>query len=132
MNIEWKYKIDLVDRSVFDDIGKKRGITIPKELKTLISEGNAATPDKYNFMVGSTERIFGAVLSFNKDDQDVDTVYTALEVIDETNLLPFGIDSFGNYICLDLRVNEVVFWNHEVDAVDSTGKNLKDFLESLY
>lgn len=132
MNTVWNYKIDLVDESVFDEIERERKITIPKYLKELIVEGNAATPEKYNYMIGSTEKIFGAVLSFNKDDQDVDTVFTALDVIKDTNIFPFAIDSFGNYICMDLKENEVVFWDHEENKVYSTGKDLDMFMENLY
>lgn len=132
MNIVWKYKIDLVDESVFAEIENERGITIPDKLKDLIIKGNAATPDKYNFMVGSTERVFGSILSFNKDEEDTDTVFTALEVIKDKNLLPFAIDPFGNYICINLTAEEVVFWNHETGESSTTGKNIDDFLKSLY
>lgn len=132
MNIVWKYKIDLADESVFAEIENERGITLPDKLKDLVIKGNAATPDKYNFMVGSTERVFGAILSFNKDEEDTDTVFTALEVIKDKNLFPFAIDPFGNYICMDLADEEVVFWNHETGEISTTGKNIDDFLESLY
>ena len=50
MDIKWNYKIDLSDPSVFREIERKRGITIPKELKELIIQGNAATPEKYKFI----------------------------------------------------------------------------------
>lgn len=132
MSIVWKYKIELEDENVFAEIEKVRGIIIPDELKELIKEGNAATPDKYNFMVGSTERVLGAILSFNKNEEDTDTVFTALEVIEDKNLFPFAIDSFGNYICMDLSTEEVVFWNHETGDVSSTEKHLMDLLKSLY
>ena len=132
MSIVWKYKIDLANESVFDEIQNERGIIIPDDLKKLIIEENAATPDKYNFMVGSTERVFGAVLSFNKNEEDTDTVFIALEVVDDKNLFPFAIDSFGNYICLDLTTEDVIFWDHETGEVSSTQKSLENLLESLY
>lgn len=132
MSMAWKYKIELEDENVFAEIEQERGIIIPEELKELIKEENAATPDKYNFMVGSTERVLGAILSFNKKEEDTDTVFTALEVIEDKNLFPFAIDSFGNYICMDLTTEEAVFWDHETGNVSSTEKNLKDLLKSLY
>lgn len=132
MNIIWKYKIDLADKSVFAEIEKKRGIIIPDKLKTLIIKANAATPNKYNFMVGSTERVLGAILSFNKEEEDIDTIFMALEVIEDKNLFPFAIDPFGNYICINLITKEVVFWDHETGNVTTTEKKLDDFLESLY
>ena len=132
MNIVWKYKIDLSDGSVFSEIEKERGVKIPDNLKKLVIEANAATPDKYKFMVGSEERVLGAILSFNKNEEDTDTVYTALEVIDDANLFPFAIDPFGNYICMNLGDNEVVFWNHETEKVTSTEKDLESFIDDLY
>lgn len=132
MNIVWKYKIELADKNVFGEIEKERGILIPEELKKLVIEANAATPDKYNFMVGPTERVFGAILSFNKNEEDTDTVFTALEVIDNKMLFPFAIDPFGNYICMNLTKKEVVFWNHETGDISSTGKSLEDLLNNLY
>lgn len=132
MSIVWNYKINLNDKGVFSEIEGNRGIKIPDELKKLIVDGNAATPEKYNFMVESTERVLGAILSFNKEEEDTDTVYTALEVITDKDFFPFAIDPFGNYICMNLKNEEIVFWNHETGEVNSTGKKLDAFLKSLY
>ena len=126
----WKYKIDLEDKSIFSEIEQSRGIESPDDLKQLVIDENAATPEKYCFMVGNNERVFGAVLSFNKSDDD--TVFGALNVVHNKNLFPFGIDPFGNYICLDLKSEEVVFWDHETERIESTGNKLKSFIESLY
>jgi hypothetical protein len=101
-------------------------------LKDFILETNAATPSKYNFMVGNNEKVLGAVLSFNHNENDIDSVFTALSVIDDNNLIPFGIDPFGNYICYSLKENMVVFWDHETGNVSSTGASLADFLKALY
>lgn len=126
----WKYKIDLEDKAVFSEIEQSRGIEIPEDLKQLVIDENAATPEKYCFMVGNNERVFGAVLSFNKADDD--TVFEALDVVKDKNIFPFGIDPFGNYICLNLKSEEVVFWDHETDRIEPTGNKLKQFIESLY
>lgn len=132
MAIIWKYKIDLSDASVFDKIEKERGISFPDELKRFISETNASTPSKYNFMAGNNERVFGAVLCFNDGKSETDSVFTALSIIDDNNLIPFGIDPFGNYFCYSLREKLVVFWDHETGKVVSTGASLTDFIISLY
>lgn len=132
MKIEWKYKIDLANPEVFAEIEKERKISFPDELKKLITEANAATPAKYNFMTGNVEKAFGAVLSFNRNESDTDSVFVALSAINDTNLLPFGIDPFGNYICYSLSDCKVVFWDHETDGVTVVSDSLSAFLESLY
>ena len=132
MDIKWNYKIDLSDPSVFREIERKRGITIPKELKELIIQGNAATPEKYKFMIHTTEHVLGAMLSFNKGEKDTDTVFSALDVITDSNLFPFAIDPFGNYICLDIKNGEVAFWEHETGRTVLTGQKLIPFFEKLY
>lgn len=130
--MEWKYKIEIADENVFAELEKEYGIVFPDELKTFIEENNAATPSKYNFMVGNVEKVFGAVLSFNRGENDTDTVFTALAAIDDTQIVPFGIDSFGNYICYSTTNHDIVFWDHENGSVTSTEKNLPDFIASLY
>ena len=52
--------------------------------------------------------------------------------MEDKNLLPFAIDPFGNYICYQLNEKQIVYWDHENDAVTTTGKSLKEFIESLY
>ncbi len=132
MNTEWKYKIEVTNINVFTEIENERHISFPPELKKLIIEANAATPVKYNFMVGNTEKVLGAILSFNRDEIDTDTVFVALSAIIDTNLLPFGIDPFGNYICYALKNKSIVFWDHETDRVTFISKSLSEFIESLY
>lgn len=132
MAITWKYKIDVADKNVFTEIENERKISFPVELKKLILEANAATPARYNFMVGNNERALGAILSFNRNESDTDSVFTALAVIDDCNLIPFGIDPFGNYICYSLKDSTVIFWDHETSRIDSTGKTLNEFIEALY
>ena len=131
-NIIWKYKINLKDENVYSYIENMRNIKIPENLKNLIKAANGATPSKYRFNVEGTERILGAILSFNENESDSDTIYTALTVIKDFNLMPFGIDPFGNYICYNNEKCEVVFWEHESYLVSSTKKDLPDFISSLY
>lgn len=132
MELIWKYKIDVEDANVFEKIGEKRGIIFPEDLKKFILECNAATPSKYCFMIGNNERVFGAVLSFNLNETEAESVFDVLPIIVDKNLIPFGVDPFGNYICYAVREKEIVFWDHETDKVISTGKILKDFIKELY
>lgn len=130
--MDWKYKIDVANQDVFPEIEKKYGITISEELRALILTANAATPSKFNFLLGTTEKVLGAILSFNKGETDTDTVFSALSAIEDRSLVPFAIDPFGNYICYSNNDNKVVFWDHETSGISSTEKDLSAFLESLY
>ena len=132
MKMEWKYKIEVSNTDIFAEIEKERQISFPKDLEELIIAANAATPAKYNFMANNSEKAFGAILSFNKNETDTDSVFTALNTISDRNLLPFGIDPFGNYICYSLNTNSIVFWDHETDGVITLSDSLSSFLESLY
>lgn len=128
----WKYKIELKDTKVFDKIEKSRGILFPEDLKAFVIDKNAATPEKYCFMVKSDERVVGAVLSFNLDEEEAADITTALEVIKEKNELPFAVDPFGNLFCYNLTTKKIDFWNHETDSFTSSDKTLSEFTESLY
>lgn len=130
--MQWKYKIDLADETVFLDIEREYGIRVPEEVREIVRNYNAATPSQYHFMIGTDERAFGAVLSFNRGDEDVDLVFTALDVIEDKNLMPFAADPFGNYICFDRNEGKVAFWDHETNASSSTGQTMSAFLEDLY
>ena len=128
----WKYKIDISCNCAFGEIEKEYGVKFSDELKAFIAEYNAATPEKHRFMVGTTERVFGAVLSVNKGETDTDSIYTALDVINDRDIIPFAIDPFGNYICYSANDSTVMYWDHENDNMASTELKFADFITSLY
>lgn len=132
MNIVWKYKTEVSNTNVFTEIEKERDVKIPDELKDFIKETNAATPSKYNFMLGNVEKIFGGVLSFNRNEPDTDSVFIALMAVEDKKLMPFGIDPFGNYICYHLDSKAIIFWDHETDYTDVICNSLVEFLNFLY
>ena len=130
--MKWKYVLQLDSEDVFDEIAKKRKIVFPEDLKELIREANAGSPEKSLFMVKNNEKVFGAVLCFNRGVEDADSVFTALDVIEDTNLLPFAIDPAGNYICINVDSGNVIYWDHEADAVTELDMKLDGFVSSLY
>ena len=128
----WKYKIDIKSASVFNEIEKQYRIKFADELREFITEHNGATPEKYHFMIENTEKVLGAVLSVNQGESDVDTIYSALSCIENSAIIPFAIDPFGNYICYSSATGMIVFWDHETNSVLSSEKNLTEFIDSLY
>ena len=104
---------------------------ISPKLRAFIRETNASTPNKCRIMIDKHERVFGKVLSFNKNEIAIDQVYSALTTIDNKRFMPFAIDPFGYYYCLK-QYDVVVSWEHEKNEIISTKMTLDDFLGSLY
>lgn len=131
MNIEWKYKIDLKENSI-SVIESKYGIVIPKDLQKLLEIANAATPSVTKFMVKVDEKLLGAILSFNPDEKEADSFESAMQLNFDKEIVPFGIDPFGNYICYNTSNGKIVFYDHEEDTMIDVADSLEDYLDSLY
>lgn len=131
MNIQWKYKIELADCAL-SEISNKYKIAIPEDLKELLKDANAATPSKTRFMVKVDEKVFGAVLSFNPDEKEADSFESAMHIGFTPNIVPFGIDPFGNYICYNTDNGSIVFFDHEENTLTEVATTLNDFLKQLY
>lgn len=131
MNMEWKYKIDLEDGAL-SRMSSKYNVTIPEDLKELLMVANAATPSKTKFMLKVDEKILGAVLSFNADEKEVDSFENAMSTGFEKNIVPFGIDPFGNYICYNTYNKNIIFFDHEDNSFEVIALTLKEFLAMLY
>ena len=116
MSIEWKYKIDLADGAIAT-ISGKYNVTIPGDLVNLLEKANAATPSKTKFMQKVDEKILGAILSFNPGEVEADSFETAMNIGFEKDIVPFGIDPFGNYICYSVKDGSIVFFDHEEDSI---------------
>lgn len=131
MNIEWKYKIDLAGNALSEMSGKYQ-VIIPDDLKELLKVANAATPSKTRFMLKVDEKVFGAVLSFNPNEKEADSFESAMNIGFEKNIVPFGIDPFGNYICYNTDNGSIMFFDHEEDNLEKAASTLEGFLNKLY
>ncbi len=131
MSNKWLNYEKLIDNAVFDKIETIKSIKIPSELKNFITVHHCASPEKYIFLLNGKEEIFGAVLSFNENDNENSNVFDALENVQDNDLFPFAIDPFGNYLCYSLTTQEIVFWDIEMQQVVKTNKNLKNFIYCL-
>lgn len=127
--LQYKYVKELKDNNVFSQIEKERNVKVSNTLRSLIKNANAGSPNRKLCIINKKERIIGSILSFNKGDTD--SVFLAMDVVEDKNLLPFAIDPFGNYFCIN-KQNIVVFWDHETDNIESSKFTLEKFLNSLY
>ncbi len=131
MNINWKYKIDLVDDAIYR-MSNKYGVIIPNDLVKLLEVANGATPSKSKFMLKVDEKLLGAILSFNPDEHEADSFETAMIIDFDKNILPFAVDPFGNYICYNVNDGTIVFFDHEENSISIIATSLKDFMSMLY
>lgn len=113
--MKWLFKVELKDKNIFEIIEKNRSVKLSEEFKNFVIRNNAASPKLTKIVIDDTERIFAAVLSFNKGAPD--NIYTALKCVDKKSVVPFAIDPFGNYFCYDAGNEKVCFLEHETDKI---------------
>lgn len=131
MDIEWKYKIDLEDNALSEMVSKYQ-VSIPDDLRALLKVANAATPSKTRFMFKVDEKVLGAILSFNPNEKEADSFESAMIIGFDKNIVPFGIDPFGNYICYNTDNGNIMFFDHEEDNLEEVALSLEEFLDKLY
>ena len=102
-----------------------------------ISKYNAGIVEPHRFDLENEKgKVFGGFLSFNTENSDgeelVSDIIEDLELYKNSELkaLPFGLDPFGNMICL--KDNKIYFWNHEEDDFIYICETITDFLNLLY
>lgn len=135
--LEWKLAYPLENNTAIKKMVKIFGKEFPAEFSKVIIEFNEASPSKRNFQtIIGAEHEFCNLLSFNEEEDT--NVFNTLEILRgnglEEELLPFGEDPFGNYLCLcyDEKDIAVVFWNHETNKIERVSNSFSEFLEKLY
>ena len=131
MSIEWKYKVDLYEGAL-ERISNDYGVEIPDELAELLQKANGATPTKTKFMVNVDEKILGSILSFNLQESEADSFEVAMKSGFARNIIPFGIDPFGNYICYNTDNKNIIFFDHEENSGTIITNGLQKFIDMLY
>ena len=130
MNMTWKY-VSPIDASEIASIEEKLGISLPDDLKNIVSQFNNGSPSKCRFDGAlNKEHVFKTLLSFN--DGDAENIFVAMRVVgfDTTRLFPFASDPAGNFICLS--DSKVVLWNHESESVEDVADSVTEFINKLY
>lgn len=131
MELTWKYVMKLKDQDTFEEFKEQYGIEVPEDLQQLVKKANAGTPSRFKIMdENGKERVFGAVLSYNKGDDD--DVYRAMEVEHNKRYLPFAVDPFGNFFYENTIFGEVLFIDHETGMISKIAESLEEMLRKLY
>ena len=127
----WKYKIELERDSVFKEYEQKYGISFSSELIEFIRKANGATPENSYIKLNDKEYEIGAVLSFNKDDSDVDLFKTAMLIGIDNRYIPFAVSPDGDYFCVDSN-NYICSWSHEENKIMVSDIVIGELEEKLY
>lgn len=127
--IQWKYVSPLSNEKCIADFEKEYSFILPEDLKNCIVSNNAGSPTKNVFDLPKEKgKVFGALLSFNKDEPD--NVYENLSLYKDKKAMPFAIDPAGNLICL--KDNKIVFYDHELDEFVDLAETFTEFIAKLH
>lgn len=130
MRITWRYATPISDELI-SEVESNYDIQLPKELKSVLKEGNNGVPSKRFFDTYIAKgHEWKTLLSYHKSDME--NIYYALSILKDVDddLFPFGNDPAGNIICI--KENKVVFWHHETDEIEFVANSFSEFLAKLY
>ncbi|MBC6972246.1 SMI1/KNR4 family protein [Bacillus sp. Xin] len=116
--IKWEYVDYKITVEEVLSIIKEINYDIPKDYADCAAENNGGVAKPNLFDVEGIERVFGSLLSYDKNDVEfILKVYNNYKDTLPKELLPIGFDPAGNLICFDYKNHEsnpiVVFWEHE-------------------
>ena len=128
--LKWRYCKPLVDEKQIAEVENKLGFVFPSLYVKTVKEHNGGRPPIGEYNTDKTkERTIKSFLSFNMND--IENVYNALEDVLETGkkVIPFGIDSFGNYICFNKTDGKIVFLDFETGKTEQIADDYDGFLK---
>lgn len=133
MKNKWQLSIELTAETLLA-IEKDFNFILPENLKDFLLQNNASTPsEKYFDTFSSKEEIFSNVIDFNYESIESFTkIYNRLKKVLPSDTIPFAKDGFGNYICMNISDDTIVFYEHENQQIIYIASNLKEFIDHLY
>lgn len=130
----WKRVKPLVDDTSIEQFEKNYNIVFPKELNELIVNNNGGRPSLNVIKAeDNTELEIKCLLSFNNGD--IENIYVVIDYFIENfnkKIIPIASESSGDYFCIDLDSNAIVYWKHENNELNFVAKNIKEFVNKLY
>lgn len=133
-NIIWKRVKSLSRFNSLDNFEQEYDITLPDNLKEFIITNNGGRPNLDIIKTADGKEVeIKALLSFNKEDPE--NIYKVIDYFKKQfngNIVPIATEPSGNYFCIDLTNNSIVYWEHETNDLIFIAKDLVEFLNSLY
>lgn len=114
----WPVPDGIVSSEYIIEIGKQMGYLFPNDYVECATHNNGSAVLPYNFEVDGLHRVFGTLLSYEKESsENIYKVYRNYASSLPKGLIPFAFDPAGNLLCFDFKNNEdnpiVVFWEHD-------------------
>ena len=124
-DLTWPVPDDPVSAEYIIKVGRQIGYIFPSDYVECAVHNNGSAVLPYNFEVNEITRVFGTLLSYDKDSsENIVKVYHNYVSSLPKGLVPFPFDPAGNLICFDYKEHEdnpiVVFWEHENAAEKET------------
>ncbi len=135
--IQWQFANDKGNEENIKRIEKIINVKLPCEYIECVLKNNAGYPNKNIYNTKEEKgKVFESLLSIsNEDDENVVDIYKLLSENNIKNMIPFGIDPFGNYICFRYRNKneyDIVLLNHEDNIETFISNSFVDFINKLY
>lgn len=133
--MEWKFvKSQLSEKEILE-VEKLLNIKLPIEFKNIVIKYNGGQPIPYCFDLNNEkEKVFSSLINFDLNAKNnVLVMLKSLENIN--NIIPFGLDPFGNFICFQYQNSEnpnIVFYNHENNEIKLITESFNNFLKLLF
>ena len=84
------------------------------------------------FKINNIEKKINSLLSMDSDSKVFILNYQKIDSQYNGKIVPFALLEFGDYLCFDKNNNNIVYYNHETDTVETISKNWDDFYKILY
>ncbi|MGL6107314.1 SMI1/KNR4 family protein [Romboutsia sp.] len=135
--IQWQFTSD---NGTIEDIKKIEEITnvkLPKEYVQCVLLNNGGYPDKNTFDIENEKgKVFEYLLGISEeDDEDVLSIYKLFNDNQKVDVVPFGMDPFGNYLCFKYNNKDeynVIFLDHENKNEKFISKDFVGFINKLH
>ena len=138
--MNWNFVKNTVSIDNLKKIENELSCSLPSDFVKTVTIYNGGCPEKVRYdLLNVKEKVFDRLVNFDiKSKNNVLSIYQAIKKRTKSNLIPFGEDPFGNYICFLFENNnqyKIVFWDHEQEASKSItfiSNTFSEFIEKLY
>lgn len=130
--MKWLDKQRNLTTEDFMAVEKEFNVILPDDYKKIIKEINGgALPLAYLIIDGYDEVSYSRNVPLNKEAK-ANIFDVGKYIMDNKNyLFPVANDGFGNYFCLNLKNNTVVFLDHETDKEFYVCETFADLLNLI-